>query len=69
VSAQLLYVLAVKSAGVAIGTGIGVAIGLGLRKREGKTEWLLGGSVALTAVVAGLLALLLSMVIRYFTGI
>ncbi|MHC0053901.1 hypothetical protein [Actibacterium sp. D379-3] len=53
-----------QSAGIGIGTALGTAFGLTLRKRAGKTEGLIGGNVALTALAAGLLALALSVVLR-----
>lgn len=59
-----LMVAVMKSAGIGIGTTLGALVGLGLRKRSGKTEGLLAGSVVLTAVLAGALALSVSVVLR-----
>lgn len=56
-----------SSAGAAIGVFLGCLIGLGLRKRSGKTEGLLNGSVLLTASAAGGAALVVMMLVTYLT--
>ncbi len=61
----LLQYLVLKSAGVGIGVFVGTMIGLGLRRSKGKTEGLLAGSVPLTALAAGLLAMAVMMLITY----
>ncbi len=48
----MIQQLAIQSLGTGIGVFLGVLIGLGIRKRKGKTEGLLGGSVLLTASAA-----------------
>ncbi|GAA6207564.1 hypothetical protein NBRC116601_08570 [Cognatishimia sp. WU-CL00825] len=45
------------SLGVGVGITVGTAIGLGFRKRSGKTEGLIGGSVFVTAAACGALAM------------
>lgn len=60
--------LAQQSAGIAIGTFIGVLIGLSSRRRRGATQWMLGGSVTLTALVAALGALCVAMFVNYMIG-
>ncbi len=64
----MLAGLALQSAGAGIGVFIGCLIGLGIRKRGGKTEGLIGGSVVLTSAVAGLLGLGSMMVFTYLSG-
>ncbi|WP_286173861.1 hypothetical protein [Rhodobacter sp. NTK016B] len=61
----LLQYLFLKSAGVGVGVFLGTMIGLGLRRSKGKTEGLVRGSVALTALVAGLLGLVVMMFITW----
>ena len=48
----MIIVLAIKSAGIAVGTFIGVSIGLFARRRRGAEQWLLGGSIIVTALAA-----------------
>lgn len=57
-----------QSAFAAIGAFVGVIIGLRLRKRSGKVEPLIGGSVVLTAAAAAIVALMVMMAVNYFTG-
>ncbi|KMK67630.1 hypothetical protein [Puniceibacterium sp. IMCC21224] len=64
---MLMYLL-VKSAGVGVGVFVGTLIGMSIRRRSGKTEGLLNGSVFLTALAAGGLALLAMMVFTYVRG-
>ena len=61
----MLGYLLVKSAGAGLGVFLGSLIGLGLRKRGGKTEGLIAGSVLLTSLVAGLLGLSVMMLVTY----
>lgn len=63
---ELLLFLAMKSAGVGVGIFLGTLIGLGMRKQKGKTEGLLGGSVIVTALAAGALAMTAMMAMTYF---
>ena len=65
----MIQQLAIQSLGTGIGVFLGVLIGLGIRKRKGKTEGLLGGSVLLTASAAGGLAMLVMMTMKYFTAV
>lgn len=65
----MIQQLAIQSLGTGIGVFIGVLIGLGIRKRKGKTEGLLGGSVLLTASAAAGLAMLVMMAMKYFTAV
>lgn len=64
----MILLLAQQSAGIAIGTFIGVCIGLFSRRRRGGSDWLLGGSILLTAAVAALGALVVAMTINYLIG-
>lgn len=61
----MITFLAIKSAGIGIGTVIGVCIGLFARRRRGAEQWLLGGSIVATAFAAGFAALLAAMVVNY----
>ena len=64
---DLLRFLLIKSAGVGIGVFVGVLLGLGYRRRSsGKTDGLLAGSVALTALAVGAAAWVTMMVITWF---
>lgn len=58
---ELLAYLLLKSAGAAIGVAIGAFIGFAIKARKGSTDGLVRGSVTLTAMVAGLLALVAMM--------
>ena len=64
----MIQQLALQSSGAAIGVFIGVLLGMILRKRKGKTEGLLGGSILLTASAAAGLALIVMMAFTYFTA-
>ncbi len=64
----MLAGLAVQSAGAGIGVFVGCLIGLSIRKRGGKSEGLIGGSVVLTSTVAGVLGLISMMVFTYLSG-
>ena len=64
----MILVLAQQSAGIAIGTFIGVLIGLSSSRRRGSTQWLLGGSLMLTALVAAFGALCVAMFVTYMIG-
>ncbi|MCA0848119.1 hypothetical protein [Salipiger thiooxidans] len=64
----MLQQLALQSSGAGIGVFLGLLIGLSLRKRNGKTEGLLGGSILLTASAAGGLALVVMMAVNYLAN-
>jgi len=64
----MILVLAVQSAGIAIGTFVGVCIGLFSRRRSGGSDWLLGGSIVLTAFAAGMGAWVVAMFVNYLIG-
>ena len=64
----MILVLAVQSAGIAIGTFVGVCIGLFARRRRGGSDWLLGGSIVLTALAAATGAWVVAMIMNYFLG-
>ncbi|EEX15052.1 MAG: hypothetical protein ACX93U_02305 [Salipiger thiooxidans] len=64
----MLQQLALQSSGAGIGVFLGLLIGLSLRKRKGKTEGLLGGSILLTASAAGGLALVVMMAVNYLAN-
>ncbi|MEP4195906.1 MAG: hypothetical protein ABJL99_09750 [Aliishimia sp.] len=63
-----MMLLLVQSAGAGIGVFLGTLIGFSIRKRSGKTEGLLAGSILMTAVVAGLLALAVMMTYNAILG-
>ncbi|MCA0960640.1 hypothetical protein [Salipiger bermudensis] len=65
----MIQQLAIDSLGAGIGVFLGVLIGLGIRRRKGKTEGLLGGSVLLTASAAAGLAMLVMMMLKYVTAV
>ena len=65
----MIQQLAIDSLGAGIGVFLGVLIGLGIRRRKGKTEGLLGGSVLLTASAAAGLAMLVMMMLKYITAV
>ena len=60
--------LVLQSSAPAIGVFAGVLIGLYMRKRSGKTEGLLKGSVVLTAAAAGLMSLAVMMTVNLVTA-
>ncbi len=60
------YFLA-KSAGIGLGVFIGVFIGLVIRVKSGKREGLIMNSVAATAFLASVAALVLSALIKLVT--
>ena len=64
----MIIVLAIKSAGIAVGTFIGVSIGLFARRRRGAEQWLLGGSIIVTALAAAVLALIMAMIVNFVIG-
>lgn len=57
-----------QSVGVGAGIAFGSMVGFGLRKRAGKTEGLIGGSVLVTSAFAGMVAMSVMMLIKYFGG-
>ncbi|GGG61396.1 hypothetical protein GCM10011415_04350 [Salipiger pallidus] len=63
----MIQQLALQSSGAAIGVFLGLLIGLTLRKRKGRTEGILAGSVLVTASAGAGLALIVMMAITYFT--
>ncbi|MEM6372660.1 MAG: hypothetical protein AAF727_07765 [Pseudomonadota bacterium] len=64
----MILTLATQSIGVPAGTFIGLLIGLGMRRRAGKTEGLLRGSLVLTALVAALGAWVVAIIVNYVIG-
>ncbi|MCA0919835.1 hypothetical protein [Pseudooceanicola nanhaiensis] len=64
----MIVSLAMQSLGVGIGVFVGILIGLGMRKRKGNVEGLLAGSVVLTALAAGALAMAVMMALKYVSG-
>ncbi|MEQ3710719.1 MAG: hypothetical protein ABNH38_03635 [Tateyamaria sp.] len=64
----MIATLALQSIGIPAGTFIGVLLGLGMRRRSGKTDGLLGGSLLLTAAVAALIAWVVAIAVNYFIG-
>ncbi len=65
----MIAYLALKSAGIGIGTFVGVGIGLFVAGRRGSQQTLLGDSVLLTALAAGLGAWCLAMLVNSFIGV
>lgn len=57
-----------QSVGVGAGIAIGSLIGLGVRKKRGKTEGLVGGSVIVTSAVFGMVAMGVMMLMTYIWG-
>ena len=57
-----------QSVGVGAGIALGSMVGFGIRKRSGKTEGLIGGSVLVTSAVAGMVAMSVMMLIKYIGG-
>jgi hypothetical protein len=57
-----------QSVGVGAGIAFGSMGGFGIRKRAGKTEGLIGGSVLVTSAVAGMVAMSVMMLIKYIGG-
>ncbi|TNF63342.1 MAG: hypothetical protein EP307_05245 [Rhodobacteraceae bacterium] len=60
--------LVLSSSAPAIGVFVGVLVGLFMRKRSGRTEGLLKGSVVLTAAAAGLMSLAVMMTVNLVTA-
>lgn len=56
------------SLGVGVGTTIGILLGLGFRKRAGKTEGLIAGSVFITSAACGALAMAAMMLFKWIGG-
>lgn len=61
---ELFSVLAMKSAGVAIGVFVGVVIGLNLRAKKGKREGLFRDSVFATAFLASMMSWAVIVILR-----
>ncbi|HBM58565.1 MAG TPA: hypothetical protein DD444_05190 [Citreicella sp.] len=64
----MMQELVQQSAGVGLGVFLGLLLGLGLRKRQGRSGGLLGGSVILTASAAGGVALIVTMALYAVTA-
>ena len=64
----MIATLALQSIGIPAGTFIGILLGLGMRRRSGKTDGLLGGSLLLTALVAALVAWVIAIIANFFVG-
>ncbi|MCR8546966.1 hypothetical protein M4578_03930 [Salipiger sp. P9] len=64
----MIQQLAIQSLGAGVGVFIGVLIGLSIRKRKGRTDGLLGGSVFVTASAAAGLAMIVMMAMKYLTS-
>ncbi|GGE41293.1 hypothetical protein [Actibacterium pelagium] len=64
-----IIALAIDSAGVGVGVFVGMLIGLSVRrKRVGTDEGLIGNSVLVTALVLGLGAMALMMLMKALWG-
>lgn len=57
-----------QSVGVGAGIALGSLIGLGIRKKRGKGEGLIGGSVIVTSAVFGMVAMAMMMLMTYLWG-
>jgi|GEM_PF-676248 len=64
----MIATLALQSIGIPAGTFLGILIGLGMRRRSGKTDGLIGGSLLLTALVAAAVAWVIAIIVNYFIG-
>ena len=64
----MIATLALQSIGIPAGTFIGILLGLGMRRRSGKTDGLIGGSLLLTALVAAIVAWVIAIAVNYFIG-
>jgi hypothetical protein len=65
---ELLSVLAMKSAGVAVGVFLGVVIGLSMRASKGNRQGLFRDSVFATAFLASMLSWAFVVIIRIVMG-
>lgn len=54
-----------QSVGVGAGIALGSTVGFGIRKRSGKSEGLIAGSVFVTSAVCGMVAMGVMMAIIY----
>jgi hypothetical protein len=57
-----------QSLGVGVGMTVGSLIGLSVRKRRGKGEGLIGGSVFVTAAAIGAVCMAVMMLITWIGG-
>ncbi len=57
-----------QSVGAGAGIALGSLVGLGIRKKRGKTDGLVGGSVIVTAAVFGMAAMAVMMLMKYLWG-
>ena len=65
---ELLSVVAMKSAGVAIGVFLGVVIGLSLRAKNGNREGLFRDSVFATAFLASMISWAFVVILKIVIG-
>lgn len=65
---ETIHQLMQQSVGVGAGIAIGSTVGFGLRKRSGKTEGLIAGSVFVTSAICGMVAMGVMMLIIYVRG-
>ncbi len=65
---EVIHQLMQQSLGVGVGISLGTAVGLSVRKRNGKSEGLIGGSIFITSAVCGALAMSAMMLFKWFGG-
>jgi len=58
----------IGATGIGVGITLGLFIGLSIRKKRGNAEGLIGGSVVLTSLAAGVAAMAFSALVKTFTG-
>jgi len=58
----------IGATGIGVGITVGLFIGLSIRKKRGNAEGLIGGSVVLTSLAAGVAAMAFSALVKTFTG-
>ncbi len=67
---ETIHTLMQQSAGVGAGIALGSAVGFGLRKKRlGRTDGLIAGSVFVTSAVCGFIAMAAMMAITYVGGL
>ena len=65
----MLLDLAIQNSGAGLGVFLGILIGLGVRRMSGRPDGqLVAGSIVLTALAAGLLALVAMMIFSVLWG-